>query len=249
MESRPTIRIWSAKIQPEYEERFLNWIFQVYYPLLIPIPHYLKFEAYQILRRNPQYGETLSIYYYANRGEQLKVRDYQKLHDVQNDVNRTWASRSETIWYPSYELMRNFRGKAAVSEGSDLLETENAPIMHLEGFSLPTGDQEKFETWFSKWGYELYIPWLMKMPGLMEYSCYKLNEIVSPTRSEYYTPKRPVEYPPYLSILHFKDREAYNTYENSIELAGFRDHIKMPFPRGLDFTWYVQYQLVKSWRK
>lgn len=251
MESRPTIRIGATRVQPEYEERYHKWYLEVYAPLLIKVPGAQGADYYQIVKENPQYPRRLFINSYANRMEQVKVRSNAIVIDVQRDIIATWTSRSESIWYPSYELIKNFRNQEARSGESALLKVENAPIMHMEGYSLLSEDKEKFETWFTKWGYELYIPWLIKLPGLMEYSCYRLIDVDltgAPGR-EYYTPKRPVEYPPYLSILHFENIEAYEHYEKSIELAGFRDHMKVPFPAGLDFKWYVQYQLIKSFRK
>jgi hypothetical protein len=64
------------------------------------------------------------------------------------------------IWYAAYELIMNFRQEKTDSGNTGLLKVENAPIMHIEGYSLSQGDEEKLETWFSKWGSELYIPLL-----------------------------------------------------------------------------------------
>jgi hypothetical protein len=89
----------------------------------------------------------------------------------------------------------------------------------------------------------------MKLPSLKEYSWYKLMNLDLNGLPDIFKVKRIVQYPPYLSIVHFESIEAYEKYEKSPELAGFRDHMKVPFPSGLDFKWYVQYQLVKSWRK
>ena len=251
MQSRPTIRIGAVRVQPEYEERYYKWFLEVYTPLLIKVPGVQGWDFYQILKENPQYPRRIFIPSYASRTEQVSIRGNPILIDVTRDINTTWSSRSESIWYPCYELIKNFRNKDGSSGGTASLKVENAPIMHMEGYSLLSEDKEKFETWFSKWGYELYIPWLMKSPGLIEYAHYRLIDVdltTAPGRP-YFSPKRPVEYPPYLSILHFENIEAYEHYEKSIELAGFRDHVKTPFPGGLDFKWYVQYQLIKSFRK
>ena len=104
-------------------------------------------------------------------------------------------------------------------------------------------------TWFAKWGYEFYIPLLTRLPGLKGYFLYKFIDIGWEGLPEFYKPKRPVEYPLYLSFVHFDNIESYEHYEKSIELAGFRDAMNNALSGGLDFRWYVQYQLVKSWRK
>jgi hypothetical protein len=249
MENTPTIRIQAIRVQSEYQERIRNWTMEVYYPLMMTVPGMIGVDYYQIVKENPQYLRTLSINYYANRAAMLGVRSDPKARDVLRDTNTTWASRSEMVWWVAYQLIRNFRNEEANSRESAVMNVENAPIMHIEDYALSKDDQEKYETWFKKWGYELYIPLLMKLPGLKEYSWYRLINVESTGLPDYYKTKRAVEYPLYLSILHFENVSAYENYEKSIELAGFREAMKFPFPGGLDFKWYVQYQLVKSWRK
>jgi hypothetical protein len=248
MENRPTIRIRTSRVQSEYEDRFNNWIIEAYHPLLITVPGYTGFDDYKIVKENPQYERYLSINYYENRMEQIKIRNNQKVIDVTRDLN-TWGNRAEMTWYPAYELMMNFRKEEKDLAENGLLRIEKAPIMHIEGYSLSPDDEEKFGTWFAKWGYGLYIPLLMKLPGLKEYSWYKFIDVDVNGLPDIFKVKRPVQYPSYLSILHFDGINTYENYERSMELAGFRDHMKVPFPAGLDFKWYVQYQLVKSWRK
>jgi hypothetical protein len=251
VENRPTIRISAIRVQPEYEDRYYKWFLEVYAPLLVNVPGVKGWDFYQILKENPQYPRRIFIPSYANRTEQVSIRNNPILIDVTQDLATTWASRSESIWYPCYELIDDFKNQAIRSEQSALSDIEIAPVIHLEGYSLTAEEKEKFETWFTKWGNELYIPWLMKLSGLIEYAHYRLIDVdltTAPGRP-FFNPRRPVTYPPYLSILRFVNIEAYESYEKSIELAGFRDHMKVPFPAGLDFKWYVQYQLVKSFRK
>jgi hypothetical protein len=179
----------------------------------------------------------------------VKLRSDPKAVDILKDVNTTWSSRSETIWWAAYELIKTIRKEDTNPGETVLLKAEDAPIMNMEGFDLLQIDQEKFETWFAKWGYELYLPLLLKLPGLKEYSWYRFIDVGLTGLPDYYKTNRSVEYPPFLAILNFENTEAYENYETSIELAGFREAMKVPFPRGLDYKWYVQYQLMKSWRK
>ena len=251
MENRPTIRIQGSRIQPEYQERYTKWLLEVYLPLFMKVPEMRGIDCYKITKQNPQYPPRVVMMSYANRIEQVKVRSSPIVADVQKDIRTTWMSRTEVIWYPAYELIKNFRNQNVAITAGDLLNTEKAPILQMEGYSLSPEDREKFETWFTKWGYELYIPWLMKSAGLSEYSFYRLIDVDltgAPGR-QYNTPRRAVEHPSFLSILHFENLDAYERYENSVELAGFRDHIRLSLPNGLDFKWYVQHQLLKSFRK
>lgn len=249
MENRPTISISAIKVKPEYEERHRKWRTEVYHPLLITVPGVTGIDSYQIVKQNPQYQNYLQINAYANRSEMVGSRNNQKYEDVVKDFVTTWASRSDLIWRAAYEPIKTFRSGLEKSEETVSLRIEDAPIMHMEGYSFSPNDRQKYEAWFTKWGYELYVPLLMKLPGLKQYSWYRSIDVESTGLPDYYKPKRPVEYPPYLSILHFENLEAYEHYEKSIELAGFRDHMNLSFPEGLDFKWYVQYQLIKSFRK
>ncbi len=248
MENRPTITIQAIRVKPEYDERHRKWRIEVYHPLLMTVPEYKGIDSYQVVKENPQYQRYLQINYYANRDDLLKSRSNPKLIDVTRDFNTTWASRSEMIWYAAYEQIRDFRNEEANARETTLLKVEKTPIMQIEGYSLSPDDREKYETWFAKWGYELYIPLLMRLPGLKEYSWYRSTHVELSELPAYKT-KRPVEYPPFLSILHFENIEAYENYEKSIELAGFRDAMRNILPGGLDFKWYVHYQLIKSFRK
>jgi hypothetical protein len=57
------------------------------------------------------------------------------------------------------------------------------------------------------------------------------------------------EYPDYISIIYFDDLAAFENYQSSPELIAFKKAICNIFPNGLNYRLYVQYQLVKSWRK
>jgi hypothetical protein len=57
------------------------------------------------------------------------------------------------------------------------------------------------------------------------------------------------KYPQYLSLMSFDKIEAFENYTRSAELAASQKAMRNIFPYGLDYRWYVQYELVKSWRK
>jgi hypothetical protein len=249
MENAPIIRITARRIQPEYEERFLNWSLGAYHPLLITVPGFEQIDDYRIVKENPQYTKTLTLFHYRNRAEQLKPRGDQRFLDVQKDTEITWASRSELIWMSSYQEISIFKENSVTAEKKALSKDENAPVIHLEGYAFSNPEQERYDTWFNKWGREVFIPLIMRLPGLKEYTRYKLIDVDSTGLSNFNRTKHPVEYPPRLSILTFENIKAFENYENSLELAAFKSALQAPFPLGLNYQWYVQYQLVKSWRK
>lgn len=86
----------------------------------------------------------------------------------------------------------------------------------------------------------------MKLPGLKEYGLYRIVDVRLP---EMYRVKDNSVHPRWLSILHFENMKAFEDYEKSRELAAMRGALRAPFPAGLDYKWYVQYELMRSWRK
>jgi hypothetical protein len=60
---------------------------------------------------------------------------------------------------------------------------------------------------------------------------------------------REQEYPRYLSVIYFENMPDIDNYEKSTELAALQKSLRGVFPRGLNYKWYVQYQLTKSFKK
>jgi len=142
-----------------------------------------------------------------------------------------------------------FQKNSAILNGNLESEVENSPVIHLEGYALSDTEQKRYDTWFNKYGREVFIPLLMKSTGLIDYRRYRFIDVPSTGLSDIQTPKRSVEYPPYLSILTFANIKTFESYEASLELAAFKSAIQGQFPLGLNYKWYVQYQLTQSWRK
>ena len=249
MENAPVIRIVARRFQPEYEERQLKWFLEAYAPLFITVPGYEEIEHYHIFKENPQYNKNLTIYHFENWSQQLKTRSDQRVKDISKDVETTWASRSETVWYVHYAQIASFKKDLTNPGGNSVPESKNSRIIHLEGYTFPNPEQETFDTWFNKLGKELFIPLLMKSTDLREYAQYRLIEDTWKGVGDVYRTKRPVEYPTYLSILTFDNINSFENYEKSLELAAFRYALNLTFPGVLDYKWYVQYQLIKSFRK
>jgi hypothetical protein len=59
---------------------------------------------------------------------------------------------------------------------------------------------------------------------------------------------RTIDYPQRLSILHFDSIKAFDNYEQSLELAAVKGALQAPFPLGLNYQFYVQYRLARSYR-
>jgi hypothetical protein len=102
--------------------------------------------------------------------------------------------------------------------------------------------QEKYNKWFNEYG-RVFVLLFMKTCGLKGYDYLKYSGFTSQTQA------RETDYPPYLSLFYFEDQKAFEHFEESHELVRFQSALRNIFPLGLNYKWYVQYQLVKSWRK
>ena len=248
MENAPVITISANRVQPEYSERFYQWVYEAYYPLRMKTTWLKGIEAYRIVKESPEYNLSMSIYQFESLNDLENAYNSPDWIATSKDRDTSYqrTARGERFWQAAYQLMKSFANEQTASPTNKGKGTDDSQIIHLEGYRLAPDEEERFDTWFTKWGYEVYIPLLMKLPGLKQYVRYKYAHVNIPDTDK---TKRYVEYPPYLSILTFENIKAFENYEKSLELAAYRSCIAAYFPKGLDFRWYVQYQLMRNWRK
>jgi hypothetical protein len=246
MENAPVTLFRGRNVPPELREKFQNWMFEAYIPILLKIPPLEAVEYYQILKENPLYPGLMGVYHYQN----APVTDSRARNPDWNAVFRDQATtfaRVENFWSEQYYLLRSF-GELALPVSKDG-KTGDTPVMHIEAFRLSAEEQERYNEWFVKWAYRVYIPVLMKLPGLNKYSYYQQTGLAV-RASEQYIGKRVVtEYPRYISVLLFENLKAFENYENSPELVAFKRAMSFEISNNIVPEWYVQYQLVRSWRK
>lgn len=247
MENAPVMLIAAWRIQPEYRERASNWLMEVFMPMNVNNnPHNQGQDRYQITSENPDYVRNISFIHYKNSKAIENARKIPENKALVEDL-RTWIPRREAVWGTYYRLLKYFRNdRAGYWADNSAAKVAESPFIHIEGYRLPVAEEEKYGMWLNQWGYELHIPLIMRLPGLVEYDCYRVSDF--PVLDIYKVEEADV-HPAYLSILHFENLKAYEDYEKSKELAALRYALRVPFPRGLDYKWYVQYQLMKSLRK
>jgi hypothetical protein len=244
MENLPHTLFRGRNVPPDLRERFQNWMFEAYIPILLKIPPLEAVEYYQIIKENPLYPGLLGVYHYQNASESRSRNP--DCNAVFKDQATTFA-RVEHFWSENYNLLRSF-GDVALAVSTDV-KTGDAQVMHMEAYRLSPEEQGKYNDWFVKWAYRVYIPVLMKLPGLKQYNYYQ--QLGLPVRpSEQYIGKRVVtEYPRYISVLQFENLKAFESYENSPKLVAFKRAMSFEISSNLVPEWYVQYQLIRSWRK
>jgi hypothetical protein len=247
MENAPVIHIAANKVLPEYRERYMGWVFEAYWPLLMKSTWLKAIDTFSIVKENPEYNITMTIFYFDSLNSSDNYRKSAEYAAWVKDLATTWQpARAEIFWRARYEQIASFKNTLDISLNIKGEKTPNPPVILLEGYRLSPETEEKYNTWFAKWGHEVYIPLLMKLSGLKQYVQYRL---ASYNITDGLAPRRPVEYPPYLNIFTFENLKACEEYEKSLELAALKGATQALLPRGLDYKWYVQYQLMKSWRK
>jgi hypothetical protein len=231
---------------PEVFARYQKWVVEVYLPMLIKVPEIIGIDRYHILKETLQYPAWGSTNHYPNRlafENQLKNT---VVITLQAELV-AWVKRGirDSVWSASYELVRSYRSGSSFPVSNPDSRIDNAPIMSLEAFALSPEEEAPYFEWFNEYGGSIFLPLFMKMPGLKGYDWYQYLGAGFGRSAD----TRVVNYPRYLSVLYFADIPAYDDFVNSQELASFLKAMRRVFPRGLDYRWYVQYQLTQSWRK
>ncbi|MFH0846653.1 MAG: hypothetical protein V1894_01150 [Chloroflexota bacterium] len=248
MENRPAMSFSGISPTPgvdsETYSRFLNWMTEVYAPLHMTIPGRTGMDSYKIVTESPEYPSLLSLLHYKNiQAREASLTNPERIA-VANELN-AWIKRRVMVyvWVNPYELVKSFRNKQFKEQSKGDTMIENAPILHIEGYRFRPGDQEKYANWLNDYASSSFVPLIMRLPGIKGYDFYE--NIGGKTLVE----AREWEYPDSLSALYFEDMVAFENYTKSPELLALKKGLLNTFPNGLNLRWYVQYQLIGSWRK
>jgi heme-degrading monooxygenase HmoA len=248
MENAPVITINANSPAPgadsEVYERYRKWGLEVYGPLNLKIPEVSGHDQYKIIKENLEYPLWVSLTHYQNLRDWSAYAPSAVGNDIQNDL-KSWEERRivERIWLPAYALIKSFRSKSSLPASYETTMIDNAPTMYLEAFRLSIEEQERYYKWFTDYGCNLFMPLIMKLPGLLGYDWYEDTGLRR--RQDI----RETKYPKYLSIIYFENLKAYEDYEKSSEFVALQKSMRSVFPHGLNYKWHVQYQLMKSFRK
>jgi len=248
MGNAPVITVSAESPAPgadsEVYERYRKWTLEVYGPLTLKIPEALGIDHYKIVKENPEYPFAVNLVHYKNVKDWSAFAPSAEGTAIMKEL-RSWEERGivEFIWHPAYSLVKSFRSNSSSPNRQDTTIIDNAPIMYFEAYRTSPEEQGKYHKWFTDYGCNLFMPLLMKLPGLMGYDWYEDTGLRR--RQDI----RELEYPKYLSVIYFENLKAYEDYIKSPEFIALQKSMRSIFPRGLNYKWHVQYQLVKSWRK
>jgi hypothetical protein len=247
MENAPVVGFAGLKFRNSADhERFSGWMQEAYMPLLAKTGLVIGLDRYRIVKESPLYPNYVTFYSYENIQAVKNSWDDKDLIAIERDVETTFGGKCDWFSHALYRLLRNVHKELIFSTSSIAsTKTDEAPVISVEAYNLPFPGKIRYESWFEDYGYDIYLPLLMKLPGVIAYNHYQLLEIGFIQMQIGPIP----EQPSYLSVVHFENVKAYENYAKSKEVAAFRAAIKSEFSGNLEFKWYVQYQLTKSWRK
>ncbi len=230
------------------QEKYIKWRDGAYAPMLISTNTAIAHEHYRIVHENPDYPLTFTLTLCRSLEDHLATGRSPEYAAYNKDIETTFGGRYERIWSTPYMLVKRLKNEALTYDKNKDYTPENAPVILLYGASLSPDEWDKYHNWFNDWGYPVYLPVLLKVPGVIEYSRWWLSNIRSrmppkPNISE--DPK----YPQDLSIIYFENLKAYQNFEKSREFAAFNKTLAAEFPNGLNLKWNVVYRLTGRWTK
>lgn len=245
MANSPVIMIVGHKVKPEHRERFGKWVMEVYYPLFMKFPQLGAIDRYETINETVAYPKNVTIHQYKDFESSDEFVRSSVYTSIMQDQKTTFVDTGRMGWHwrALYELMKSFKTATTSAPNN---QSENGPVVHFEAYRLFPDEEDRYSDWIGKWGFEFYIPALMRLSGIKKYNFYKLLDYKFP---ESLQPKGTGIHPAYLSALYFDSLEAYQNYEKSIELAAMRQALKEHFDRELELKWSVQYQQILSMQK
>jgi hypothetical protein len=242
MENAPVIRLFGYNVPPEIEEKYNNWTTEVYLPNLVKRTPVNEIDRYHIIKKDPAYPDYFNLWHINNVENYYKAQESAFLTDVRKDVGITF-SKIEYVWDAFYYLMRSFRNSQSSRKEKEVTTIEDAPFVIIETFRLTPEEEAKYAEWCVRYANRIYIPLLMKIPGVKGYDRYRNAGLPA------FYKARESNYPSYLHILYFENEKAFEEYGKSPELASYKKALKSDISDSLVPQWYVQYQLIKSFRK
>jgi len=114
-----------------------------------------------------------------------------------------------------------------------MIKMEAKSIIHVVGTKCPPETEAKFNTWYN----ETHVPHLLKFKKLKRVTRYKNLHPAG-------------EYPEFLTIYEFDNRQGFEEYHDSPERTGSRESwLKIQEETGASLKWEVQFEAIKTWQR
>ena len=243
MANAPVIEITGTDLPLDSIEAYNKRLAETNVHFLLTEPSWRQLYRYQIIHETPGYPTFVTIWHFENfevcKESILGPVRKENLRDVQYLLKKFGGG---FVWYTVYEIEKSFCSKPIpVPSGAEDTRIEGASVVHFEALKLTPEQNDRYNRWFEKWGYDLFVPLIMKTPGLIAYDRFKWTGWKGD-----YADAREIDYPANLSLLYFENIKAFEDYEKSLEVAAFRKVQANDFPEGLRYWYYAQFELKGS---
>jgi hypothetical protein len=233
----------------EDREKYIKWRGGAYTPMIMAKTAYAGIEHYQVVTENRDYPFTFTLTYFQNLEDRLNSLRTPEYIAYQKDMRTTYSGKYQYRWSTLYQLVKRVSAGGIAFDKDRDYSPEKAPVILLYGVSFPPDDWERYHQWFNDWGNSIYVPVLLKVPGVIEFSRFWLFS-TSGGRS---TPKPGdtlnTDYPQDLAIIYFENLKAYENFAPSREFAAFNKNLAAEFHNGLNYKWNAVYRLMGRWTK
>jgi hypothetical protein len=201
---------------------------------------------------------TITLSYFENIGSFCRHRRGPQVAATEKDRQITWGDKIEHSWQAVFSLVRRFQSTGVrqddhgniVDKTTRLKEFPEGsePVIWLRGLRFTSDLWRKYDDWCNDWGYDIYLPMLLKVPGLIEYDRFWLSPV---NHGGFPAPEiiENPEYPQDLVISYFESLKAYQNFLKSKELAVFDRTLEAAFPGGLNYIWNVAYRVGRRWSR
>jgi len=247
MENAPVITVAGRTVPPALEEKFNMWLGGAYNPLWMKMPGMQGIDDYKIVKKTLELPEQFEIYHNGLDFDSRKklVPADRGNQDIARDMRITFKS-VVWFWLNVYELMGSFRNSRGSIETKEETIVDEAPVIHIEGYKLPASEQVKFDNWFNVWASRIYIPLLLKIPGVKASNFSRLMDYRSPNYAWAHFVES--DMPPFISVTYFDNATSLDGFNQSVELAALRRSLEVEFSGNLKTVWNAEYELFSSHR-
>jgi hypothetical protein len=243
MENAPATVISAYTVPPEAQERFNKWFDGAYAPLYLKVPGIRGIDRYKNLSSGIDSPGYFHIYHHQNFDTLKKAGDNPDRAAVIRDT-LTWTNA--WFWVMCCQLVRSFRNATFMRDSREDSIVDNAPVVHVEGYKLPSDEFEKYNNWFVRWASRLYIPLLIKGTGIKAFNYYRVLDYQLPQWQNFHFLEP--DFPSFLSVSYFEDVKALENFKTSLEYAAFKRSLEFEFSGNVKTVWNSEYQLFMSHR-
>ena len=234
MLDKPWILIAGTESSPGMDETYNEWYNGTHIPMMLESKWAKGVTRYKLVPIiEGDYPKYLAIYDFDDRHAFEAWGTSPELAAARADRVAKWSDDDfVTKWRALYEPIKTWHN----------VELQNKPVIFITGNQCPPELEEKFNIWYD----DTHIPMLLESRYLAGVTRYRLAD---PVEAKVH-PMEAIDYPNYLTIYEFGDRQSLEAWFSGPEVLASREERKETWAdRNFDSKWMVAYEPMKTWHK